>query len=215
LSNTVTSFSPGQTITVKWTEEIPHDGWFRIALSYADGAELQSTTDFPEPAYETTNGALGSMSVDAGIESPVVPPVLADGLFPHAGSSVSTPKQYTQSITLPMRPCTKCVLQVLQIMLNHPVNPPNNIPGAGFTYHHCAFIAIEPEADGATRDMDGSSGATSSATSGSGGSSSGGCSLSTKGVASGGETSGLTGLAAAGAFMYRRRRRQRRPSSTS
>jgi hypothetical protein len=152
-SNMITSFSPGQTITVKWTEEIAHDGWFRIALSYADGAEFQSTTDFPEPVYETANGLLGTMSVDAGIESPAIPPVLADGLWPHSAASVSTPKQYAQVITLPTRPCTKCVLQVLQIMLNHPVNSPNNVPGAGFTYHHCAFIAIEQGADGGAQRL--------------------------------------------------------------
>src|SRR6516162_594899 len=52
-SNAITSFSPGQTITVKWTEVIAHDGWFRIAVSDVDGAEFQSMTDFPEPAYET------------------------------------------------------------------------------------------------------------------------------------------------------------------
>jgi MYXO-CTERM domain-containing protein len=205
--NVITSFSPGQTITLKWTEEIAHDGWFRVALSYADGAELEATTDFPEPSYETASGAFGTMSIDAGIENPVLPPVLADGLWPHAGSSVSTPKHYTQAITLPTKPCAKCVLQVLQIMLNHPVNPPNNVPGAGFTYHHCAFIAIEPGADGGTQALTqtGDADATAHAGTGSGG----GCSCSTTRAPSRGTLALLAGLAVALAFVRRVRRAQR------
>jgi MYXO-CTERM domain-containing protein len=212
-SNTIMAFSPGQTITVKWTEEIAHDGWFRIALSYANGAESQSTTDFPEPSYQTTNGALGTLSVDAGIENPAVPPVLADGLWPHAASSVSTPKQYTQAITLPTKPCAKCVLQLLQIMLNHPVNAPNNVPGAGFTYHHCAFISIESGADGGTQTLPEAGVADAKAEAGghtSGGS--GGCSLSTPRESGGGPLAALAGLALAAAFVRRRRRIQGRQS---
>jgi MYXO-CTERM domain-containing protein len=142
------------------------------------------------------------MSVDAGIEMPVVPPVLADGLWPHTASSVSTPKQYTQSITLPTKPCTKCVLQVLQIMLNHPVNPPNNVPGAGFTYHHCAYISIEPGAGGGTQTS------ADAGTAGGAGSSGAGCACSTaQAPGSGSRVAGLAAFAAAGALVRRRRRR--------
>jgi hypothetical protein len=147
-SNMVTMFSPGQKITVKWTEQIAHDGWFRIALSYKDGAAFQATTDFPEPTYSTN---AFNFSVDAGIESPPVAPVLMDGIDPHTAASITTPKPYAQEITLPTMPCQKCTLQVIQIMLNHPVNPPNNVPGAGYTYHHCAFISIQPGGDGGTQ----------------------------------------------------------------
>ena len=154
MSGMMTTFAPGQTITVKWTEEVAHDGWFRIALSYMNGAEFQSTTDFPEPVYATDNSspALGGPnSLDASIETPPVPPVLMDDIAPHSAASVSTPMQYSQDIVLPTMPCTKCVLQVIQIMLNHPVNQPNNVPGAAYTYHHCAFIAIQPNGDGGTQ----------------------------------------------------------------
>jgi uncharacterized membrane protein YgcG len=153
VSGMVTSFAPGQTIGVKWTEIVPHDGWFRIALSYANGAEFQSTTDFPEPSYATDNSPppFGPISLDASIESPPLPPVLMDDIAPHSGASVNAPMQYSQDVMLPNTPCDKCVLQVIQIMLNHPVNQPNNVPGAAYTYHHCAFITIEPNGHGGTQ----------------------------------------------------------------
>jgi uncharacterized membrane protein YgcG len=158
MSGMMTTFAPGQMITVKWTEVVPHDGWFRIALSYMNGAEFQSTTDFTEPSYATDNTAppLGPFSLDASIESPPVPPVLIDDIDPHTAASVSAPMQYSQNITLPNATCDKCVLQVIQIMLNHPVNQPNNVPGAAYTYHHCAFISIAPNGDGGTQIVDAS-----------------------------------------------------------
>jgi uncharacterized membrane protein YgcG len=211
MSNMMTTFAPGQTITVQWTEVVAHDGWFRIALSYMNGAELQSTTDFPEPSYATDNtpAPFGPYSLDASIENPPVPPVLMDDIAPHTAASVTVPMQYSQAVTLPNMPCSKCVLQVIQIMLNHPVNQPNNVPGAAYTYHHCAFIAIQPNGDGGTQVIadagtpldsgsnssgggrpDATVGSTSSSGSGSGsGSGTGGSSGST-GSSSGGATSG-------------------------
>jgi hypothetical protein len=201
-SNVMTAFAPGQKVTVRWTEQVPHDGWFRISLSYKDGAEFQATTDFTEPPYEMN--AL-QFSVDAGIENPVIPPVLLDGLDPHSGASVTVPKPYSQEITLPTKPCTKCVLQVIQIMLNHPINPPNNVPGAGYTYHHCAFISIEPGADGGTEVLPdagssnpGSGSSASGSSSGSGGSSGSGQSGNGGGSGNGGASGGGAGTTAGG-----------------
>jgi hypothetical protein len=212
MSNMVTTFSPGQTITVKWTEVVAHDGWFRIALSYMNGAEFQSTTDFPEPVYQTDNSAppFGPNSLDASIENPPVPPVLVDDIAPHTAAGDNVPTQYSQDITLPNMPCTKCVLQVIQIMLNHPVNQPNNVPGAAYTYHHCAFITIEPNGDGGTQMMpeasasldaggDSNGGGRSDATVGSTGSSGSGSGSGSGSVAgSSGSSSGGTTSSGAG-----------------
>src|SRR5579859_5571739 len=60
-TNVITTFAPGQKVTVKWTEEVAHDGWFRIALSYVNGAEFKGmpdVTDFKEPPYSTVNNPL-------------------------------------------------------------------------------------------------------------------------------------------------------------
>jgi MYXO-CTERM domain-containing protein len=184
----VTAFQPGQTITVKWTEIIAHDGWFRIALSY------NNRTDLMDPPY-AINGA--GNSTDAGIENPPVAPVLADGLFVHAAGS--TPKPYSYDVTLPTTPCTKCTLQVIQIMLNHPNNQPD-----GYTYHHCADISIQAGADGGTMIMDaGGHDATTGGSSGAGGSSGStsssgaGASSGASGSSSGSGSSGVGGSSGA------------------
>jgi MYXO-CTERM domain-containing protein len=137
----VTPFQAGETITIQWTEVVPHDGWFRIALSYNDRADLM------DPPYELN--AAGN-SVDAGIENPPVAPVLVDGLFPHTAASIRTPKSYSYDLTLPTTPCDKCTLQVIQIMLNHPNNRPY-----GYTYHHCADISIQGGEEGGIASTDG------------------------------------------------------------
>jgi uncharacterized membrane protein YgcG len=137
LTNIVTTFSPGQTITVKWAETVAHDGWFRILLSYE-----ADRSDLVDPPYAVNSFGF---STDAGIEVPPVAPVLVDGLFKHTAASVqaSLPKSYTYSLKLPTKPCAKCTLQIQQVMLNHPLN----VPGA-YTYHHCADIAIVAGGDG-------------------------------------------------------------------
>ena len=124
----VTNFQPGEVITVRWTEIVPHDGWFRLALSYNNRADLI------DPPYELNDAG---NSVDAGIEMPPVAPVLVDGLFPHTAAGITVPKGYSYDLTLPTTPCDRCTLQVIQIMLNHPNNQPY-----GYTYHHCADISI-------------------------------------------------------------------------
>jgi MYXO-CTERM domain-containing protein len=144
LTNDVTSYAPGQTVTLHFVETIAHDGWFRISLSY------KNRTDLNDPPYQTyASGIMAGWSEDAGIENPAVPPVLVDGLFKHTANSITTPKDYTYDLKLPMEPCDKCTLQVEQIMLNHPVNQTDG----PFTYHHCADISIVAGADGGTTTM--------------------------------------------------------------
>ena len=49
--------------------------------------------------------------------------MLADGLFDHKATSVSPGKAYTYTVTIPNTPCTKCTMQLLQFMANHPLDP--------------------------------------------------------------------------------------------
>jgi len=181
-TNTVSTYAPGQTITVQWTETVAHDGWFRIALSYAN------RTDLTDPPYSAN--ALG-LSTDAGIENPPIPPVLVDGLYPHLAADITVPKQYTYALTLPQTPCTKCTLQIIQFMNNHPYNMPG-----GYFYHHCADIALVEGAEGGTGMLAHDGGAAGSASSG-GTSSSGAASGSGgTGAANGGGTGASSGNAA-------------------
>jgi len=184
-TNIVTSFQAGETITLKWTERVAHDGWYRIALSY------NNRTDLTDPPYAIN--AAGN-STDAGIENPVMAPVLADGLFPHTAASITIPKAYSYDLKLPQMSCAKCTLQVIQIMLNHPNNG-----GNGYTYHHCADISIGPGDGGASAVLDaGSTDATLGGSSGAG--SSGGSSSSggSNGASSSGGSSGAGGSSGVG-----------------
>ncbi len=123
----VTAFQQGQMITVTVEEVIFHPGHYRIALAVDNRSELPA-----EPTV--TAGATPCGTVP--IESPAVFPVLADDVFDH-----TTPFTTAQSVQIALPPnvtCTKCTLQVIEFMSDHPLN----IPGGCF-YHHCADISIQ------------------------------------------------------------------------
>jgi hypothetical protein len=88
----ITTFQPGQTITVRWHETVAHPGFFRIAFS-TDG------TTFP----------LASVTAQT-----VAPPVLADGI-----AKISGQTSYTYDVTLPNVTCNQCAIQVVQFMSDH------------------------------------------------------------------------------------------------
>jgi len=135
LSNKVTTVHPGDQLTVSWTETVPHDGHFRIALA------LQSRDELKDPTVTSMNADGTPAAVT--ISDPPVYPVLADNLFPHKASEVSAGKAYTYTVTIPTSAsCTKCTLQLLQFMSEHPADPT-------FFYHHCADLTI-PGAGGGT-----------------------------------------------------------------
>jgi MYXO-CTERM domain-containing protein len=142
-SNIVTAHQEGDTITVTIDEVIFHPGHYRIALGAPDRSALP-----PEPLVDAGSGTPCGTAV---IESPPVYPVLADNVFPHS-SPFSTPQ--TTMVKLPPGvTCTKCTLQVLEFMSQHPLN----VPGGCF-YHHCADISISASSDGGSTPDAGGSG---------------------------------------------------------
>jgi hypothetical protein len=134
----VTTFQEGQTITVTVDELIFHPGHYRIALAVHDRSELPA-----EPVVTPADTPCGS----AAIENPAVFPVLADGVFDHT-AAFGSPQSV--QITLPAGvTCTKCTLQVIEFMGEHPLNSPG-----GCFYHHCADIAIVASAADAGAGVD-------------------------------------------------------------
>ena len=125
----VSQATGGSKLHIKVQETIYHPGHYRVALAVNSPAELPVD---PKATTETTER--GPRSVSGEIMDPVQPPVLADGLFPHA-AKVDTPQE--TDVTLPNISCKRCTLQVIQFMEQH---GPNN-PGL-YTYHHCATIQI-------------------------------------------------------------------------
>jgi MYXO-CTERM domain-containing protein len=134
----VTAFARGATITVTIDEKIFHPGHYRIALAVGDRSELPA-----EPVVTPASTPCGSVDV----QDPPVFPVLADGIFEHT-DAFSAPQTF--QVTLPADvTCTKCTLQVIEFMSDHPLNDPG-----GCFYHHCADISIGaaamPDAGGGT-----------------------------------------------------------------
>jgi hypothetical protein len=84
----VTTFAPGEKITVEWDETVDHPGHYRIAFDN-DGQDV-----FVNPNNPNDNFAFTLMEP------------IADKVGGH----------YTQQITLPTTPCSNCTLQLMQIM---------------------------------------------------------------------------------------------------
>ncbi|HLK88950.1 MAG TPA: SCE4755 family polysaccharide monooxygenase-like protein [Polyangia bacterium] len=173
-TNVVTTVHGGDQVVVSWTETIPHDGHFRIALAINSRDEL---TDPMVTQSETTSA--GTEAVAVAISSSY--PVLADNLFPHLAANTAAGTKYTYTVTIPNTPCTKCTLQLLQFMANHPLDP-------SYFYHQCAdfqILAAGAGGGGGSTASGGHGGA------GSGGTGSGGTTLAgTGGNGAGGATGG-------------------------
>jgi len=126
----VTDVKGGSLLHVKVQETVYHPGHYRIALS------VNSPTELPvDPKAETMTDAGGKvMSVSAPVMNPVMPPVLADGLWVH---QAKTADPFETDVTIPNINCKSCTLQVMEFMEQHPVNNPGQ-----FSYHHCAVLHI-------------------------------------------------------------------------
>ena len=88
-SDLITTFEPGQMITVEWTETVNHPGHFRIAFS-------EKGQSFPEATVEP--GKAGGQ-------------ILADDIPDDKAGG-----KFTHSVTLPNVSCDTCTLQLIQVM---------------------------------------------------------------------------------------------------
>lgn len=116
----VTTFTPGQTITVTWYEYIDHDSYYRVAFD-SDGDDAFEAID-PEPGEQAA-------------DDPAVLHPLSDVILGYYRESVDGNCDGTtcsMQVTLPTTPCTNCTLQVLQYMYGS--GNPN--------YYQCADIVI-------------------------------------------------------------------------
>lgn len=84
----VSTFRPGQTITVEWDETVDHPGHYRIAFD-DNGSDA-----FQNPSQPTDN----------------FPSTLVDQIADKGGG------HYSQQVTLPNIKCDNCTLQLVQVM---------------------------------------------------------------------------------------------------
>jgi hypothetical protein len=179
ISDAVTTFHAGETITVQWQETVYHPGYFRISLAVTHAADA-TNTNFPDPALtDPVDCHYDRAAVQTGPHDNV----LADGLFMAADQN-GTNRSLMQDVKLPNEPCDKCTLQVVQVMEGH--------PASSCFYFHCAEITILP-VDGGNAGASGAAGA-GAARAGSSGPGGSGGNLASVAVAG---TSGSTGTATA------------------
>ncbi|MBS0332016.1 MAG: hypothetical protein JSS35_04565 [Proteobacteria bacterium] len=127
----VTEITGGDMLHVKVKETVYHPGFFRIALSVMDRAELPA-----DPEDTVKDGPNGKPWSDKGkIDPNPKPPVLVDGIWEHHERVPG--QEFETDVKIPNINCDHCSLQVIQFMENHPINPDGR-----FTYHHCADLKI-------------------------------------------------------------------------
>lgn len=85
----VTTFRPGETITIEWDETVGHPGHYRISFD-DDGNDSFPDPRFPDDDFAST---------------------LVDQIEDRDGTT-----HYTQQVTLPNMTCTNCTLQLVQVM---------------------------------------------------------------------------------------------------
>ena len=126
----VTALTGGEMLHVKVKETIYHPGFYRIALSVLDRAELPA-----DPEDTTRDTPRGPYSVSGKIDKNPKPPVLLDGLWEHRERKPA--QEWEIDVKIPNINCDKCTIQVIQFMEDHGINTEGR-----FTYHHCADLKI-------------------------------------------------------------------------
>lgn len=211
-SAVITPVTGGSMLEIKIDETVHHPGHYRVALALKSRDELDPSKPggLKEPDVLNGQGMVITTgnSVSAKIQSPVVFPVLADGILAHTAEFNG---DQTAMIPIPNVNCDKCTLQVIEFMAQH---------APDYFYRHCADLKItadpgkpifDPTGMGGSggggaagaAGSGGAAGGSSGAAAGSGGSSAGtstGGTLGTAGSSSGGApgTAGTTSTAGSG-----------------
>jgi hypothetical protein len=128
-SGAVTNVKGGTNLPLLVQETIFHPGHYRVALART-AAQLP-----PDPAVTIVQTERGPRSQSAVIQSPVVAPVLLDGIFTHTERPT---QNFEGEIPIPNINCRECVLQVIEFMADHPGIGTDG----GHSYHHCAVVNI-------------------------------------------------------------------------
>lgn len=133
-SGAVTNVLGGEKLHLKLRETVFHPGFYRVALAVNSRDELP-----PDPVAKTEPSPSGPRSVSAAIQYPPIPPVLADGLFPHI---TRFDKEVETDVDIPNINCAKCTLQIVEFMAAHGLNKDGD-----YSYHHCAVLQIRANPD--------------------------------------------------------------------
>jgi uncharacterized protein (TIGR03382 family) len=201
-TNRITTFKPGETITVTWSEPIQHPGYFRIAFQ-PDGASFQVPAAGPSPGNVCTNAGGSTAACPAAGVACGHPPLNGNDEGPSEGGSIILKDRIpdgtlSTQITLPNMECTNCTLQLIQVMHDkcpYTIETPMNQDASDDIYFNCADIVLSngaPGVDAGNTEPDAPGGTGGNPTT------SGGCST-------GGGAGLLVGFALLGLVIKRRR----------
>jgi hypothetical protein len=117
--NIITTFAPGEEITIRWSETVNHPGHYRVMFN-PDGDTFPTPTAFDD------------------LCDPVSDPMcIADGIADKDGG------QYSYTFTLPTTPCDNCTIQLIQMMTDKPPFGGGAAdPDGDDIYYECADIVI-------------------------------------------------------------------------
>jgi MYXO-CTERM domain-containing protein len=123
----VTTYRPGETITVTWLETVNHPGYYRIAFQ-PDG----DTFGIPPPGNGPPAGypSLDQTGMTDGTGALILKDFIPDGML-------------SAQITFPMMECNNCTLQFIQVMTD---KPPYTIDMSNDIYFNCADITLSNDA---------------------------------------------------------------------
>lgn len=136
----VTNVTGGSKLKIVVDETVFHPGHYRIAL-----ARRRNLLPL-DPAVTMHETERGLRSQSAFIMTTPMPPIIADGLWPHTERPTAN---WETEITVPNIDCEGCQLQVIQVMLEHP-----GVREGGFSYHHCAVLNITADPSKPNEDAD-------------------------------------------------------------
>ncbi|MBK8013151.1 MAG: lytic polysaccharide monooxygenase [Deltaproteobacteria bacterium] len=120
-STNVTTFRPGEVITVQWDEYVDHPGHFRVAF------DVDGDDDFKDPTCTA-----GCTTTFPTFQFYTDPTILLDNIPDTQGGASSV------QVTLPNVECDNCTLQVIQVMYD---KPPYESPGND-VYYQCADLVL-------------------------------------------------------------------------
>lgn len=150
-TDTVTEYTPGETITVEFTEYINHPGYFRVAF------DIDGDDDFGKRADMD--------SVDPDTDDPASLEPVDEVILAYVDDSSATGfsgGDYSVDVTLPNVECDNCTLQLIQFMYDKVGNGNDDE-----YYYQCADIVLSGEVVGGAGGADG--GGSGGATAGTGG----------------------------------------------
>jgi len=149
-SATPYTFEPGTTITLGVSEDIRHDGYFRISFDNdgEDGFQDPESIDPVNPnRYGTGKKCQGTDADRCGesdfcnVVSSSGPTVLWDNLNPHLGSA--SEGDYTWTVKLPDVECDNCTIQIQQVMEDPLGNAHGPFDGRSDLYYLCVDIVLK------------------------------------------------------------------------